>query len=71
MGQRERRREPGRRRSPGCGLLDDGDLLFGQPAKLADEGVDLPIGRLDRAREAGLLGARSIVSASRLPEASI
>ncbi len=38
-------------------LLDDLDLIFGQPVKLVDETVDLLIGGFNLALEEGLLVA--------------
>jgi len=51
----------GRRESPG-GLLDDGDLLLREAVKLVNQGVDLPIGRLNLPREEGLLVAGLSIS---------
>ena len=62
--------EAGATPSPGS-LLHDGDLLIGQPVKLVNQGVDLPVRRLYLPRKEGLLVAKSIDSESRMTKASI
>jgi len=44
-------------RSPG-GVFHDVDLLLREAVQLVDETVDLPVGRLDLAREEGFLVAK-------------